>query len=192
MLTLTQFITERFRSTPGDAAVIQKHADALHHILHTSYKGVEGGYGGHGSGTQAEHDAIHADLNNPNHHVKIHTKDGKPTAVVVSKQQHGRKIIAVGTDGSEHGKKALHDIMKSGHKHKTNMWGEFSGALGHIAKKHGWPTIHNQHAHELVGKKIIRHSPDGTTYHRLIGGELHEKSVMGNPEKSVDKLPATS
>lgn len=189
MLTLAQFIAERVHNLDGGDHRLSPHLDAMHHILHTSYKSVPGGYGGHGSGTSEEHAAIHDDLTHPNHQVKVHTKDGKPTAVLVFKRHSGRKLIALGHNGSEHGRTSLHKTMQAAVKHKTNMWGELSGGAQHIAKKAGWSTIHSKHAAEIVGKKILSHSANGATYQRLIGGHAHEKSLMGNPtsKTTLDK-----
>lgn len=88
--------------------------------------------------------------------------------------------MAVGSDGSDEGKKHLKKIMLDDHKDKR-AWSESSGAMAAISKKMGVPTLPSSRAEELTGKKVTITSP--TSYKRLIGGHEHEKELMGHPGK---------
>lgn len=180
MKTFDEFmLVEHYVTTNGGGLTDADH-HAAHHVLLTSYKGVEGGYGGKGSGSSAEHQDAHKDLKNPNHIVKLKKVAGKVVSAVIYKKNNGRKLIAGGTDGSQHGKDHLKKILGDDHKHKR-AWAEVSGALGHIMKKQGHPEISHEHAEHLTGKHVIEHHHDRNSYTRLIGGDVHEKQLVGHP-----------
>jgi hypothetical protein len=183
MLTFQQYLTERFITTQ-DSSAKEKHLPDLIDHYKKSYSNLDGGYGGHGAGTDREHHAIVSDIMNPHHIVKIHKKDGKVLSSTIYKKQHGRKMIAASTNGTTEGKHSLMGVLSDDHTQKR-AWGELSGALAHVAKKHGWPNVHNSQAGSLTGKEILRHDPNGEHYDRLIGGERHTKSIHGHP--SFDK-----
>lgn len=156
----------------------EHHRQEIHDILHKSYKEVEGGYSGLGSGTKAESDAIHHDITHSA--IKATKRDGKITAVTLYKKQHGRKAIAVGTDGSDQGKADFKKTKLEDHHHKR-AWGEYSGALEHISKKNGEPTIPPHFAGTLLNKPTTPHE-DGKHYTRKIGNDYHTKIMMGHPK----------
>jgi hypothetical protein len=109
-------------------------------------------------------------------------KNGKIVAVRLYKDQHGRKGIAGGTDGSAIGKqwfmKMIQEDIKFG-----RSWSEVSGAMEHILRKSGAEPIPNYLAKSLTGKDILELNPDGYHYTRLIGGEPHEKIIFGTVNK---------
>jgi hypothetical protein len=181
MLTFKQYLEERVLSiglNPEHEIHREKHRQEIHDILHKSYKSVEGGYGGHGSGTEAESKAIHDDISNS--HIKATKRDGKVTSVNLYKDKFGRKSIASGTDGTDQGKR---DYLKnkSEDHHQKRAWGEVSGKAEHIAKKIGNPVLPNSMANKLTGKDTTPHE-DGTHYTRKIGGHDHQKVIIGHPK----------
>ena len=153
------------------------HRHEIHGILHKSYASI-GGYGGLGSGSKEEHDAIHSDISNSL--IKATKRDGKITAVNLYKDKHGRKSIAAGTDGTEQGKKDFMKSKQEDHEQKRS-WGEVSGKMEHIAKKIGNPVIPNHMAAKLTGKEVKPHE-DGEHYDRDIGGHSHTKLIIGHPK----------
>jgi hypothetical protein len=159
----------------------EKHRQEIHDIIHNSYKKVDGGYGGLGSGSKAESDAIHHDISHSM--IKATKRAGKITSVNMYKDKFGRKSIAAGTDGTDVGKADYMKTKKEDH-HQKRAWGEVSGASEHIGKKIGNPVIPNSRAKELTGKDVERHA-DGEHYTRMIGGHPHVKTIIGHPK--VDK-----
>jgi hypothetical protein len=188
MFSFKTYLNEHYLSiglNPDHEKYREQHRQEIHDILHNSYKSVEGGYGGHGSGTEEESKAIHDDISN--NMIKAVKRHGKITAVGLFRKQHGRKAIAIGSDGSDQGKKDVIMTAKEGHKQKRD-WAEVSGKPEHLMKKVGWPTVPNTEAERLTGKKILSKDEDGTHYTRNLGGTPHKngtphkKVIMGHPK----------
>ena len=68
----------------------------MHDMLVKSYHYV-GGYAGLGSGSKEESKAIHSDLSNPDHIIKVIKRGSAITALAMYKPQFGRKGIASAT-----------------------------------------------------------------------------------------------
>lgn len=181
METFKQFITEKVLSiglNPSHDSHREKHRQEIHDILHHSYKSI-GGYAGHTSGSKEESHAIHHDITHGV--IKATKRNGKISSVSLYKKQHGRKLVAAGTDGSEQGKRDYKKTNLEDHEQKR-AWGEVSGAIEHISKKHGHPEIPSSRAKKLLpGKKITREKGDNH-YTRDIGGTPHRKIMMGHPK----------
>lgn len=158
----------------------EKHRQQMHDVIRSSYAKLEGdhGYGGHLKGSKKESDAIHDDITH--HHIKAVVRDGKVTAVNIYKKQHGRKSIAMGTDGSIQGKKDAGMIKHDDVKMKR-AWGEVSGPAERFAKKSGMPEIPVHKMSKLTGKHIK--PTTGNRYTRDIGGHEHEKVGIGFPKE---------
>lgn len=162
----------------------EKHRGEIHDLLHKAYSHPSiGGYGGHESGSKEESDAIHHDISHSI--VKATKRDGKITAVNLYKNQHGRKLIAAGSDGSEKGKEDWKKINHEDHKEKRS-WGEVSGAVEKLQNKVGVPKIPAKHAEKLLGKKVTHSKEDEFKYTRKIGGHDKEKTIMGHPKINLD------
>jgi len=115
---------------------------------------------------------------------KLVRKNKNLVAVAIYIDNQGRKTIAVGSDGTPIGKKQviqmfIDDIKQTG----RNTWSEVSGASEHIALKFGSVPIPNKLAKAILKKEIISYNSDGFHYTRLIGGEPHEKILVGNIKK---------
>ena len=161
----------------------EKHRQEIHDIIHKSYKGVskddpEEGYAGHKSGSKEESDAIHGDITKSN--IKTVKRNGKITAVNLYRDQHGRKSIASGTDGTDQGKKDWKAIKGDDLKQKR-AWGEFSGGSLKVQKKMGMPVVHSKHAARLTGKDVT--VKDHESYSRKIGDKEHTKTILGFPKE---------
>lgn len=102
------------------------------------------------------------------------------TAANVYRDQHGRKSVASGTDGTLQGKRDYIKIKDEDIK-MLRAWAEVSGATEKIMIKTGAIPISNKYAAELTGKEIVSYDPDGYHYTRLILGEPHEKVIYGYP-----------
>lgn len=183
MLTFLEYsnlIVERVLSiglNPDHEKHREQHRQEIHDMLRKAYEPI-GGYAGHKSGSEEESKAIHSDISQSL--IKATKRDGKITAVNLYKKQHGRKSIAVATDGTEQGKKDFMKTKVEDHELKR-AWGEVSGKMQHISKKIGMPTIPARRAKELLGKDVKVHD-DGEHYDRPIGGHMHTKIMVGHPK----------
>jgi len=181
MQSFKEFITEKVLSiglNPSHEVHRENHRQEIHDILHHSYSSI-GGYAGHKSGSSEESHAIHHDITHGV--IKATKRSGKISSVSLYKKSHGRKLVAAGTNGSEQGK---HDLKKTNledHEQKR-AWGEVSGAIEHISRKHGYPEIPSSRSKELLpGKKVTREK-GSNHYTRDIGGHPHRKVMMGHPK----------
>lgn len=178
MLSFREFLVERIINLGfNDSGNKTTHAPAVHEIIRSSYKGING-YMGLGHGSTEESEAIHQDIHNTNHAIKVFRHQGKiKSAVIYKKDEKGnRKIIAAGTDGSTHGKHGLFSIMKDDHRMKR-AWIEASGSMEHVAKKIGFNEIPPEKVQSAI-KKHIEPLPDGG-YIRQIAGHPHKKRALG-------------
>lgn len=106
-------------------------ADEVWDILQQSYKPLGGIKG---SGFRSKQDMID---NIP--FWKLYTKAGKLVAVAMYKDRGGRKAVAIGTDGSNLGKKIVGDIFKSS---LGVSYGEKSGpSLATMMKSVSWDEL---------------------------------------------------
>jgi hypothetical protein len=183
MHSFKQYITERILSigfNPEHERFREQHRQDIHDILQRSYKAVEGGYGGLGSGTEEESKAIHNDISNLN--IKATRRDGKITAVNLYKDQYGRKSVATGHDGTIEGKSDWKRVASEDiHQTDRHVWGEVSGGSEIAKKRLGAQEIPFEKMGRLTGKKLDRVG-DSNRYVRDIGGEPHEKVGIGNPK----------
>jgi hypothetical protein len=156
----------------------EKLRSQIHGVLKKSYANVDGGYGGHGSGSEGEDKAIHDDITN-SAHIKATVRKGTVTHATLYKKQVGRKVIALGTNGSDQGKSDLKQNQKDDHTQKR-AWGEFSGRAEVSYRNRGFPQVHAKHAGPLTGKKVTQKDDDH--YERDIGGKPHTKTILGHPK----------
>jgi hypothetical protein len=183
MLSFIEYLSEHVISigiNSNHEHLRNKHHQEIHDLIQKSYSGVEGGYGGHGSGTKKESDSIHDDIHSSL--IKAIKRNGKITAVNLYKDRHGRKSIAVGTDGTDQGKKDLLKIKLDDDKMERS-WGEVSGKMEHLANKLGSPKVPNSKAAKLIGKDVET-DPDGEHYTRDIGGSKKRKVIVGFPKEN--------
>lgn len=168
-----------------DKETKEKYADDVWEMLQHSYKSI-GGYQGAKS---ADH------LVSKTYLWKIITKGDTPVAIGIYKQQFGLKRIAIGTakdaggeivhvTGEDKkvrvGKAALTKLVKSDLK---TAWVETSGGSEKLIMKVGGSKyrLPNTDANALTGKEILDMNDDGFHYTRDIGGEPHEKIIIGTP-----------
>lgn len=180
MLSFRKFLAEKILSiglNPRHNSFREKYRNSFHDILRNSYKGI-GGYGGHGHGTKQESEAIHKDISDASF-IKATKRNDTITHVSLYKDSHGRKLIAVGSNGTEQGKKDFYSTSKDDLKMKRS-WGEVSGALEHIQTKSGFPKVKSLHAGKLLNKPVTRTGE--YSYKRKIGDHDHEKVIMGFPK----------
>jgi len=107
--------------------------------------------------------------------------DPEIDAVSVDKQRAGGlKSVAMGHDGTSDAKRAAVNIQAIMLK-KPGHYIEVSGKILDILKAKGVPVITDKEVILRVMKgKDIEINDDGT-YTRRIGGDLHTKTLMGNP-----------
>ena len=102
-------------------------------------------------------------------------------AVKVSKNKStGTKSVGMGHDGSKPAKSAAVNITSLMLK-EPGHYVEVSGKLKDILVSKGVPVVTDMETIKRVMKgKEIEMNDDGT-YSRSIGGEIHTKTLMGNP-----------
>lgn len=147
----------------------KQYSDQVWNILQQSYAKLPGGFG---TASSVEELIAKSGL------WKIIVRNGKVSAVNVYKDQHGRKSIASGTDGSPQGKMD-YKMIKNADVKLGRAWAEVSGAPAAMLEKMGAKPIPSKFAEMLTGKKIMNYDPDGVHYTRLINGEPHEKVMYG-------------
>lgn len=183
MLTFKGFLKEHIVSiglNHKNDDLREKHREEIHDILHKAYSHPSiGGYGGLKSGSKEESDSIHKDISDSI--IKATRRNGKITAVNLYKNQHGRKTIAAGSDGTPKGKQDWKKIATEDHGQKR-AWAEVSGAVEKIMTKIGSPKVSSKHAGDLLGKEVKPVSGDEHKYVRKIGDGDHEKIIMGHPK----------
>jgi hypothetical protein len=190
LANFSDFITESYKNFIGgrDEEHMHAHKHEVHGLIHAAYEKI-GGI--HGSGFRSPDDMVQ------NIHMwKIHKHNGKVVAAALYKNKNGRKRVAVATDGSEHGKKALGHIM---HQDATGnrAWAEQSGPSLSFLKRHV-PDLKKhalsfEHAQKLNHGEELRRPPHDDSevlkhpelkdhfYQRKIGDHWHTKISIGNP-----------
>lgn len=161
-----------------DSSSKLKVADLIWDMLQKSYAKVPGGFG-----TAASID----ELIEKSALWKVVTRNGVPTAVLIYRDQFGRKSIASGTDGSKQGKMDYMMLRNADIVH-NRAWGEVSGAPEKILVKMGCKPILAKFAPMLTHKEIIAYNDDGFHYTRLIAGEPHEKIIFGVVELTLPEI----
>lgn len=177
--------TKKFRN---DTKLIQQ----AHDVIKKSYSDPKlNGYLGLGSGTKEESDAIHSDLSNPNHHIQATIDRGEITSVIIKRKERseevkGRKLIALGTDNTEKGKKDIKRLLRQGIK-RQNFNAELSGGAEKlIIGKMKAPIIPAKEVGKIIKKDVT--PVDDTTYERSIGGAPREKKFAAwRRKKTLDK-----
>ena len=103
------------------------------------------------------------------------------------KDSNGRKIVAMGTDGTKEGKTILSNMMREEIKSRRS-YGEISEPVVSFIKKSGIPNLEDflipADQVEQILKKPIE-IVDKYTYSRLIGDSRHEKMMYGIPGKTI-------
>lgn len=170
--SLTEFICERF-VTALNKDDMKKYIDIVWPMIVKAYEPIGGTAG----------------MNSPEQLIKetdiwkMVRKNGKIIAVrVYSTKRGGRKSCYCATDGTKEGKEALYKIIEEDMKREDRQaWAECSGKMEHIYLKHGATPIPADIAQMIMkDKKFDKISDDGYHYNRKIGGEPHEKMMVGN------------
>lgn len=160
-------ITERYVNLRGRQQ-IEPYLDSIWDILQLTYEPI----GGFLTASSKEELLGKIDF------AKLVRRDGKIVAAAVYKDKNGRKLIGAGYDGSQQGKV---DILKTYLEDikQARAWGEYSGRLETTMLKYGGVPIPNKFAEYILQKPIKSLNPDGYHYTREIGGEYHEKIIIG-------------
>lgn len=173
MKSITQYINEHFVNalTKED---MKKHIDVVWDILSKAYEKI-GGMKGMDSKEQ---------LIDETDMWKMIRKNGEILAVkCYTFKRGGRKACYCAGNGTEDGKKALYQMIKDDMRLKDrNAWIEASGAVEHIYKKYGEATPIPAEIAQIIlkDKPFTKICDDGYHYVRKIGGEDHEKIMLGN------------
>lgn len=146
-----------------------KYADQVWDILQKSYANI-GGFTIH---PDAEDLAAKSGI------WKIVRRGPEITAVTIYKDKLGRKISAVGTNGTDQGK-ADYRMLQAAESTQKRSWVEASGAIERMMSKDpNAVIIPNKYASALLNKEILSYDPDGVHYTRMLGGEPKAKMMFG-------------
>lgn len=205
MLTFSQYsLTENYKNFIGKDSIENRRrwADQVWDIVQSSYAAIGGIKG---SGFNTKEDMI---TNIP--FWKIYTKKDKVIAAFFYKDKSGRKIVAMGIDGSDLSVKITDSVYKAS---LGVSYGEKSGrALGKMMKTVKWNDLKGfllepSVVQKVTGKKTTPISDfnasdldekDRFTYEkypelrpwmyvRELGGEMHLKVSMGTPNLPIFK-----
>lgn len=201
--TFKDYLTEKFINLFFDDPDKEKYVDDVWKILQTSYKKV-GGLQGKGFSTKQ-------DMLDSIPFWKIIKKGGKIVAVLMYKDQDGRKRVALGTDGSDIGKKMLGNAMT---QEFERGFSEVSDGSWRFIRKILPEEYLKQKVKNLVEVRLIQKSKkiysldevpksewvtkmdkgkletdtfSGNYYLREIGGKLHVKIMLGMTGLGIKK-----
>lgn len=183
MKRFQEYMQERVLSiglNPDHEKFRQSHEDEIHDAMRSSYAQI-GGYGGLGSGSKEESEAIRADIRNKDHIIKATRRGGKVNSAVIYKKKFGRKAIALGSDGSRQGKLDIGKTVDDDKRPDRNAWAELSDNAEKFYRKRGYMVQPPSKAKKLTGKDDVE-VQDAERYTRNIGGHKHSKVIMGNPK----------
>lgn len=112
---------------------------------------------------------------------KLSRKNDKIVAVIMYKDKLGRKLVALGTDGTPEGKAEIAKLLKDEFR-TQRAYGEISGnLLGFVKKILGSELeqylIPAEKVKEVIGQEV--QIIDKFAYKRKIGGEWIEKVMYG-------------
>lgn len=119
---------------------------------------------------------------------KLYIKDGIVKLVFIYKDKNGRKLIAVGTDGSQEAKRILikdikHDLGRS----YVEASGSLEKLINHIIGDDNKFKIPSSEMLSLTGKIPSNIDPDTYHYDRKIGEKTHTKALYGTPRLPIIK-----
>jgi hypothetical protein len=196
MLTFVEYrqMTEAFHNfLPSDTDKKTAHAKEVFDLLQKSYAD-QGGLKGNGFSSPEEM-VKHVPM------WKLAKKGGKVVSASMYKDTTGRKMVAIGTDGTETGKKSagemIHHDLKQNRSHM-----ELSGKSLSFLKKITdiKPHLHSfdfaQKFHKSRGDEISKPADDDKEvlrhpelkdhfYTRMLGGHPHTKVMLGTQGKSI-------
>lgn len=179
MISFATYLEEKVLSiglNPKHEPLREKHRQEFHDMLRKSYETI-GGYSGLASGSKEESDSIHNDITHSL--IKATRRDDKITSLRLYKKSHGRKGIAIGTNGTPQGIRDFRKGATEDHTQKRS-WSEVSGAPEAISRRMGVPVVDSSHAKRLTGKDVT--VIDNERYSRKIGGHDKVKVIMGHPK----------
>ena len=132
---------------------------------------------------------------------KLSKKGGKVTSVALYRDRSGRKRVAIATDGSDHGKKAIGDVVKQDLKQERAHMEVSGKSLSFLKKQinvkdHAHSFEAAKAFHDSYGDEISRPPADDPEvlrhpelkdhfYQRKIGSDLHTKIFLGHMNKTI-------
>jgi len=174
MKTFIEYMAESYINLSNNDDKKKMYANQVFGILQKSYAKI-GGI--HGSGFSSPEDMIQ---NIP--YWKLFKRDDTIIACILYKDKNGRKLVALGSDGSEEGKKIAKRMLRDDIE-RNRAYGEVSDAvLKYLQKTYGDELKEFLIPSTEVGKILKKEvTPTGDyTYKRSIGGVEHEKAMYGS------------
>lgn len=154
----------------------EEFADEIFNLINTAYSPIGG------NPNYKSPDDVMGDERDANYMVIDLDDDPEFDALKVSKDTTaGNKSVGIGHDDSKPAKSAAVNITAIMLK-EPGHYIEVSGKLKDILISKGVPIVTDEETIQQVMKgKNITMNDDGT-YSREIGGEMHTKTLMGNPK----------
>jgi len=168
-------LTEKFVNLFDDKTK-QKYAEEVYQLLQKAYSQIGGMKG---SGFETPESMIHSIP-----FWKLGFSNGRLVLVIMYKDKNGRKLVAVGTDGSKEGKAYLNSALKV---EFSRSYAEISGPLlTYLQKK--FPNI--VAAYRIPVEQVRKIFPDirqidDFSYERNIGGQWIEKIMLGTIGRTI-------
>lgn len=176
-----EYLTERYVNAL-DTASRAALADEVWDILQDSYKAI-GGLKGRCFGSKAE-------MIKEVPFWKVVRKDDKIIACVLYKDRSGRKVVALGTDGTAQGKSAVTKIIGDELKQKRS-YVEVSGPaermiIRNFKDLYDTYKVPFETAAKILGQKHIKPvQGDDYRYVRTLGKHEEEKIMLGTPNVAI-------
>lgn len=158
----------------------QSFADDVWEILVTSYAKIGGIKG---SGFESKSSMI-----SKIPFWKLVRKDGKIVAVMLYKDKNGRKLVALGSNGTSEGKEAIKKMFMEELK-TQRAYGEISGPALKFVMKFFESELKNVLIPAKTVSKILGKDVEITgefTYTRQIGGSKEEKIMYGKEGQRIE------
>ena len=119
---------------------------------------------------------------------KLVRKDEKIIACMLYKDKNGRKLVALGSDGTPEGKEALKKMFQEELK-SQRAYGEISGPALKFVLKHFENDLKSvlipaERVSEILGKEV--EITGEFTYVRNIGGHKEEKIMYGKEGQRIE------
>lgn len=197
-MNFSHFLEESFINLfKNDKSGREKYVDEVWNILQASYAAI-GGI--HGKGFSSKEEMIE-ELE----FWKLVKKSNKLVAVAIYKDKGGRKLVAIGGDGSDEAKKWILDILKNDLL-LLRSYSEISGPLLSFLKKNVGTDLLKSFVKSVADvKKILpndeilevdRNDPElkkhpelaDFFYQRDIGGDLHTKIMLGTHGNQIHQM----
>lgn len=172
--TFLQFLKESYVDLFSDEEK-SKYAELVFDLVQKSYA-KKGGILGNGFRSPE-------DMVKNIKHIKLSRRNNKVVAGFLYKDKNGRKLVAGFTDGSREGKIEFAKMLKDEFTNNRGTYSEISAEILEYMKKYVSTDVSKYLLPAELAKEVLDDEIEITeenTYVRNIGGEPHEKILIGD------------